>query len=83
MAGCSSFSGFGHLLQWALAILRRSSQQPLLHGLVSGAVGAVLAIIWVRGLFVFELALALIIASCGLFGGWLWRHRIHRRRDGL
>jgi hypothetical protein len=75
---------------WALAPVgcgyfaaKLAKQQPLLHGLLSGTVGAVLAVIWVQGLFIFELVLALIIASCGLFGGWLWRHRAQRPSVGL
>jgi len=54
-----------------------AKQQPLLHGLLAGIAGAVLAVVFVRGEVIFELVLALIIASSGLFGGWLWRYR-HR-----
>jgi len=70
---------------WALAPVgsgyfaaKLAKQQPLLHGLLTGVVGAEFAVIWVDGQFVFELALALIIASSGLFGGWLWRYRAQR-----
>jgi hypothetical protein len=51
-------------------------QQPLLHGLLIGVTGSVLALLWSQGpSYVFKASLALLIASCGLFGGWLWRHR--------
>lgn len=51
-------------------------QQPLLHGLIVGLVGAVLVIVWVRGdSIAIEVLLASLVVSCGLFGGWLWRHR--------
>jgi len=51
-------------------------QQPLLHGLIVGLVGASLAVLWAHGgTLVFELALALLVLFCGLFGGWLWRYR--------
>jgi hypothetical protein len=51
-------------------------QQPLLHGLIIGLVGALLAVVWLHGAtLVFELFLALLVLSCGLFGGWLWRYR--------
>jgi hypothetical protein len=69
---------------WALAPVgsgylaaKLAKQQPLLHGLLAGVVGAVLAVVFARGEAVFEFMLALIIASSGLFGGWLWRYR-HR-----
>ena len=69
---------------WALAPVgsgyvaaKLAKQQPLLHGLLAGTAGAVLAVVFVRGELIFELVLALIIASSGLFGGWLWRYR-HR-----
>ena len=75
---------------WALAPVgsgyfaaKLAKQQPLLHGLLTGVVGAILAVVWVQGLLLFELILALIVASCGLFGGWLWRHRVQRRSIGL
>lgn len=75
---------------WALAPVgsgyfaaKLAKQQPLLHGLLTGVVGAAIAVLWVQGLFVFEIVLALIIASCGLFGGWLWRHYSQRRKVGL
>ena len=48
---------------------------PLLHGLITGVIGAVLVLLWVRGNWVFELMFALLVVSCGLFGGWLWRRR--------
>jgi hypothetical protein len=75
---------------WALAPVgsgyfaaKLAKQQPLLHGLLTGVVGAILAVVWVQGLLVFELALALIVVSCGLFGGWLWRHRTQQNNIGL
>ena len=75
---------------WALAPVaagyfaaKLARQQPLLHGLLVGMVGAAIAVIWVHGLFVFEVVLALIITSCGLFGGWLWRHYSRARQAGL
>jgi hypothetical protein len=67
---------------WALAPVgsgylsaKLAGQQPLLHGLVTGVIGAVLVVLWVRGNWVFELAFAALVVSCGLFGGWLWRRR--------
>jgi hypothetical protein len=48
--------------------------------LVAGIAGAVLAVVFVEGEFVFELVLAFIIASSGLFGGWWWRHRVAASR---
>jgi hypothetical protein len=51
-------------------------QQPLLHGLIVGLVGAVLVVVWVRGDSpMFETLVASLVVSCGLFGGWLWRYR--------
>ncbi len=51
-------------------------QQPLFHGLVIGLVGATLAVLSFHGPSqMFEAAIAFLIASCGLFGGWLWRYR--------
>jgi len=47
-----------------------------MHGLIIGLVGASLVVLWVHGAtLAFELALALLVLSCGLFGGWLWRYR--------
>jgi hypothetical protein len=60
-----------------------AKQQPLLHGVLIGVVGAATAVIWVHGSFVVEFVLALIIASCGIFGGWLWRNYSQRRQAGL
>jgi len=53
-----------------------AKQQPLMHGLIVGLLGASLVVLWVHGAtLAFELALALLVLSCGLFGGWLWRYR--------
>ena len=77
-------SGASLLLLWFWAIApvgsgylaaKLAQQQPLLHGLLAGGVGAVLVVLGVRGAWLFELVLALIVATCGLFGGWLWRRR--------
>ena len=59
-------------------------QQPLLHGLIVGLVGATVVTVWVQGdSLEFELLLALLVASCGLFGGWLWRYRNGQRKVTL
>jgi hypothetical protein len=51
-------------------------QQPLLHGVLIGIVGSVLVVIWVHATNpVYEAVLALLVLSCGLFGGWLCRYR--------
>ena len=50
-------------------------RQPLLHGLVTGAVGAVIVVVWMHGSWIFDAILALFVLCCGLFGGWLWRYR--------
>jgi hypothetical protein len=56
-------------------------QQPLLHGLLVGLVGATMVVLWVHsGTVAFEVTLALLVLSCGLFGGWLWRYR-HAERS--
>lgn len=75
---------------WALAPVgsgyfaaKLAKQQPLLHGLLTGIAGAAIAVLWIQGLFVFKFVLTLIIASCGFFGGWLWRHRAQQRSVGL
>ena len=78
-------SPFVLVLAWFYAIApvgasyfaaKLARQQPLFHGLIVGLVGAVLVVVWVRGDSpVFEVLLALLVASCGLFGGWLWRYR--------
>ena len=37
-------------------------------------VGAALMVLWMRGDGpIFEVFVATLVASCGLFGGWLWR----------
>lgn len=86
----SSASSLLLLWFWALAPVgsgylaaKLAKQQPLLHGLLTGIVGGVLVVLWVRGLWVFELVLALLIVTCGLFGGWLWRYRNQKHRAGL
>lgn len=59
-------------------------QQPLLHGLVVGLVGAILVTLWMHSDSLgFKILLALLVASCGLFGGWLWRYRSDRRKVSL
>jgi hypothetical protein len=75
---------------WALAPVgsgylaaRLAEQQPLLHGLVAGVVGALVAVLWVQGAWAFELVIAVLVATCGLFGGWLWRRRGLKRQNGL
>lgn len=75
---------------WALAPLgsgyfaaKLAKQHPLLHGLLAGVVGALLVVIWIQGLWAFEFVLALMIASCGMFGGWLWHRRAQRHKVGL
>jgi len=52
-----------------------AGQQPLFHGLIAGIIGGLFAVLWGNGMWAFELALALLVISCGLFGGWLWRCR--------
>lgn len=71
---------------WALApfgsgylAAKLAERQPLFHGLLTGAVGAVLVTLWVRGSWIFELGFALYVVCCGLFGAWLWRCRDQRR----
>lgn len=55
-------------------------QQPLLHGLVVGIVGALLVVLWTSGGGpLSEALLGVLVASCGLFGGWLWRYRSTQR----
>jgi len=50
--------------------------QPLLHGLIVGIVGGILVTLWMHSeSAAFEYMLALVVVSCGLFGGWLWRYR--------
>jgi hypothetical protein len=85
----SSTGSFLLLWFWALAPVgsgylaaKLAKQQPLLHGLLTGAVGGALVVLWVRGLWVFELVLGLLVVACGLFGGWLWRHRTQKQRVG-
>jgi hypothetical protein len=75
---------------WALAPVasgylaaKLAEQQPLLHGLVSGAIGGVFVVLWVHGNWVFELLLALLMIGCGVFGGWLWRRRGLKLISGL
>lgn len=75
---------------WALAPVgsgylaaKLAQQQPLLHGLITGATGGVLVVFWVRGSWVFELLFALLVISCGVFGGWLWRRRSLKHSIGL
>ena len=75
---------------WALAPLgsgylaaKLAQQQPLLHGLLTGLFGGALVVLWVQGAWFFEAALGLLVVSCGLFGGWLWRRRNTKRRNGL
>lgn len=75
---------------WALAPVtsgylaaKLAQQQPLLHGLLTGVVGGVLAVLWVRGAWFFEAIVALVVVSSGLFGGWLWRRRTLKRSVGL
>lgn len=59
-------------------------QQPLLHGVLVGLVGAVLVVFWVHGgTTALEAVVALLVLACGLFGGWLWRYRNARRSVAL
>lgn len=60
---------------------RLARHQPLLHGLIVGIIGGALVALWVRGAVVFEIGLAILIVSCGLFGGWLWRYRNRKNRE--
>jgi hypothetical protein len=61
-----------------------AQQQPLLHGLLVGIVGAAAVALLGRSDFlVLELVLPLIVVSSGLFGGWLWRYRNVPRDAGL
>ncbi|HEU4484067.1 MAG TPA: hypothetical protein VFR96_01155 [Povalibacter sp.] len=86
-------SPFVLVLAWFYAIApvgaaylaaKLAGQQPLLHGLLIGLVGAVLVVLWVQGGTVaFEAILALLVLSCGLFGGWLWRYRHAQRSVAL
>jgi hypothetical protein len=75
---------------WALAPVgsgylsaKLAQQQPLLHGLAAGIVGAVLVLLWVRGQWLFEIVFAALVVACGLFGAWLWRYRSIKRSVGL
>jgi len=85
-----SAASFLLLWFWAIAPVgsgylaaRIARQQPLLHGLVAGVVGGVLVVLWVHGMWEFEFAAAVLIVSCGLFGGWLWRRRTLKQSNGL
>ena len=61
-----------------------AKQVPLLHGAIVGIIGAVFAVLWMQSdLVLFELALALLVLSCGIFGGWLWKFRNDRRNIAL
>ena len=75
---------------WALAPVgsgylaaKLAQQQPLLHGLIAGGIGAVLVVLWVHGAWIFEFVVALIVVSSGWFGGWLYRRRSLRRSHAL
>ena len=60
-----------------------AGRQPLLHGLAVGLVGGLLVTFFVHSaIFAFEVVAALFVASCGLFGGWLGRHRGTERNRG-
>ena len=85
-------SGASLLLLWFWAVApvgsgylaaKLAQQQPLLHGLIAGGIGAVLVVLSVHGAWLFEFVVALIVVSCGLFGGWIWRRRSLGRNDAL
>jgi hypothetical protein len=85
-------SGASLLLLWFWAVApvgsgylaaKLSQQQPLLHGLIAGGIGAVLVVLWVHGAWLFEFVVALIVIGSGLFGGWLCRRRSLRRNHAL
>lgn len=78
------------LWSWAVAPVgpgylaaKLAERQPLFHGLLTGAVGAVLVTLWMRGGWIFELGFALYVVCCGLFGAWMWRHRDQQRSKRL
>lgn len=86
-------SPFVLVLAWFYAIApvgaaylaaRLARQQPLLHGLLVGLTGAGMVVLWVHGGTVAsEMVLAMLVLSCGLFGGWLWRYRHAQRSASL
>jgi fluoride ion exporter CrcB/FEX len=51
-------------------------QQPLLHGLLIGIIGAFIIgfTVYTRDQFTKVTLIAIVVLS-GLFGGWLWRYR--------
>jgi hypothetical protein len=49
-----------------------------------GLTGAIFVVLWAHGGSVaFEAILAVLVLSCGLFGGWLWRYRNGQRSIAL